>query len=51
MAEQVDPVLRTARKSAIDDVDADMFVLSQRMGGGQQEGCAEEIPLQFQKGV
>ena len=51
MPEKVDPVLHAAREHAVDDVDADMLVLLQRVGGGQQEGGAEQIPLQLQPGV
>ena len=51
MAEQVDAMLDAAREQAIDDVDADVFVLLQRVGGGEQECGAEQIPLQFQPGV
>ena len=51
MAEQVDPVLHAPREHAVDDVDADVLVLLQRVGGGQQEGGAEQIPLQFEPGV
>ncbi len=40
-----------AATTAVEDVDADMFVLLQRIGGGEHEGRAEEIPLQFQPGI
>ena len=51
MPEQVDPVLDAAGEGSVDDVDADVFVLPQRIGGGQQEGRAEQIPLQLQPGI
>ena len=51
MPEQVDPVLHAARPHAVDDVDADVLVLAQRVGGGEQEGGAEQIPLQLEPGV
>lgn len=51
MAEQVDPVLHPARKGTIDDVDADMLVLPQRIGGGQHKGAAEQVPLRFEPGI
>ena len=34
-----------------DDVDADVLVALQRVGGGEQEHRAEQIPLQLQPGV
>ena len=51
MAEEVDPVLHAAGKHAVDDVDANMVVLFQRMGGRQHEGGAEQVPLQLEPGV
>ncbi|MPL93316.1 hypothetical protein SDC9_39442 [bioreactor metagenome] len=51
VAEQVDPVLHTTRPGAVENVDADMLVLLQRIGGGEQEGRAIEIPLQLEPGI
>ena len=51
MPEQVDPVARALRARAVEDVDADMVVGLQRVGGGQHEHRAEQIPLQFEPGV
>jgi hypothetical protein len=51
MPEQVDPVLLAPREHAVDDVDPDVLVLLQRVGGGEQEGGAEQIPLQLKPGV
>jgi hypothetical protein len=50
-AENVDPVLRAVRKAAGEDVDADVLVLSQHVGGTEQEDGREQIPLDFQEGV
>ena len=51
MPEQVDPVLDAPRERPVDDVDADVLVLLERVGRGQQERGAEQIPLQFKPGV
>ena len=51
MAEKVDPVLHAPGQGTVDDIDADMFILSQRIGGGEHEGRAEQIPLRLQPGI
>ena len=51
MSEQVDPVLHAARKLAVDDVDADMLVLAERIGSREHEGGTEKIPLRLQPGI
>ena len=51
VTEQIDPLARALRQAAGDDVDPDMAVALEHMGGGQHEDGAEQVPLQLQPGV
>jgi hypothetical protein len=51
VAEQVDPVAHPLGEVRGDDVDADMLVALQSIGGGEHEDGAVQIPLQFEPGV
>ena len=51
VAEQVDPVAYPLGQAAVDDIDADMLVLEQGVGGAQHEHGAEQLPLRFEPGV
>jgi hypothetical protein len=51
VTQKIDPVARFLADAAVYDIDPDMFVLPECIGGGQHEGGAEQVPLQFQPRV
>ncbi len=51
MAEELDRMAQRLRQMVGHDVDANMLVPLQRIGRGQHEGRAEQIPLQLEPGV
>lgn len=50
-ADDVDPDLRPVGNGTIDQVDADMFVVAQRMRGTEHDDEGEEIPLDLKPAV
>ncbi len=51
MAEQVDPVAEPLREAMVEDIDPDVLVPEQGIGGAEQEDGAEELPLHLEPGI